>query len=125
MEIAEITLIDNGDIFRKTVQGFHFSVEGFEFLDLFIYQLDGSFHLVELDGKTIRYNAENIKGKYAISESSTGMYLGRAFDDAEEAISEITKRCQEYGVDKVKELLANGLHLIREFWDQKDIIKLG
>lgn len=89
-------------ITEKEVEGCSFKVEGFEFMELFVYQHDGTFALGSLDSLDSDYSPEEAKGKYIASEGKTGFYFGDICDDPEEAVYKATLKLREKGAEFCK-----------------------
>ncbi len=98
------------DIIKREVEAIPIQIQGFEFMELFISQADGSYGLEDVNG----INNNNIKGKYIISEATTGLYCAGPFDDPEEAYFELSKHLNLMGPQIVKESLEQARKLMQQ-----------
>ena len=85
------------DIKQREVQGIPIRVKGFEFLELFITQADGTYGLARRG-----FSREELKGKYVVSEVTTGLNLFGAFDSPEEAYYEVSAKLHEKGEERMR-----------------------
>ena len=89
-------IYENGE--RREIDGVAVKIKGFEFLDLFITQCDGSY---AIKGRE-RIRLEIPRGKYAISDNHTGRNLFGAYENPEEAYSDTSRRLNDMGVEPVR-----------------------
>jgi len=98
--VYNITEIQGVGIKQITVQGIPIRVKGFEFLDLFITQADGTYSLARRG-----FSRKELEGKYVVSEVTTGLNLFGAFDSPEEAHHEVSTRLHDKGVERMRHVV--------------------
>jgi len=103
-----------GIVSRQEVEGFPIKVRGFEFMPLFIYQADGSYGLGDFKGQT--HSAEQIKGKYLVAETASGLWCGIIADEPEQAYWLLSEKLKEINVslDKYRESLSKARSRLAE-----------
>ena len=92
-----ITEIDAEGVRQKEVQGLPVVVRGFEFLDLFMTQADGTYGMARRG-----FSRNELQGKYLITERTTGLNLFGAFDGPEEAYYEVSAKLHEKGEERMR-----------------------
>ena len=91
-----------GKSYLKEVDGAPITIEGFEFMELFIYQHDGSFGLGNEKGKRI-VTPRKAKGKFVVAESRTGAYISPPCSNPEEAYFKVKKKLKKVGQGRALE----------------------
>ena len=97
-----------GESYLKEVIGVPITVEGFEFLELFIYQHDGRHGLENRKGKRI-VTPSQAKGKFVVSENQTGAYVSLPCSNPEEAYFKVKKKLKKVGQGRAWEVFMKKL----------------
>lgn len=95
-----ITEEQDGRIKRTEVQGVPIRVRGFDFLELFMAQADGTYGLARR-----WFSRRELDGKYVITEATTGFNLFGAFNSPEEAYYVVSAKLQEKGVARMRQMV--------------------
>ena len=88
---------------KKVVSALPVKIAGFEFLDLFMYQFDGTFCLLNDDR-----SPSEMEGKFCITENKRGYYISYG-DDPESVYYEASLKLNEKGIDTVTESIAQAV----------------
>lgn len=109
----EITVMRSGIHQRKEVEGIPVRFAGFDELEAFMYQADGTYALGDEHGGYF-IDASQIKGKYLIAEETTGRYIDKPFAHPQEAYNHVADKLKELGKDRVSELLSRARAMIAD-----------